>query len=114
MPKQVPYPAMLAYALPSVIEPHRLRLSIGIEIIDLLRSDRSNLEDVLSDTMRVMLDLVSEMKDDEDAYGFALDDGAIEVSPLEEYGDDISAGWSARVEFYVTDYSNRCEVPLSD
>ncbi len=107
------YPAMVVLPQPSTIQNGVITYSFSVFICDILNKDRSNVTEVYSDTSQIICDLVSEMKDKEDRYGFWLDETNVLIEPFEEAFDDVLAGWVATININVKFSGSTCGLPLS-
>ena len=106
------YPAMVVLPQPSTIQSGVITYSFSVFICDILNKDRSNVTEVYSDTSQIICDLVSEMKDKEDTYGFWLDETNVLIEPFEEAFDDVLAGWIATININVKFSGSICGLPL--
>jgi len=89
-----------------------LYLNADIYILDLVKDDRSNEIYVISDMIRVAIDLINNMKDNYDAYGFWIQKeqgGAINIQQFSEKWDDRVSGVKFNVNIEVIDDGSTCE-----
>lgn len=78
--------------------------------MDLVQKDRSNEQEVLSDTLRILLDFVAKFKKDYDDYTI---EGEVKFTPfIERFGDDVS-GWMAEIFIKVSEGLDDCAVPTN-
>lgn len=109
------YTAVILLPLPSVVQRGMLTLNFNLFVIDQLNKDRSNKDEILSDTLQVLQDYISEFADNEDIYNFTLEEGEeIPIEPLEEELDDVVAGWVATVKIKVPYSGNTCIIPVEE
>lgn len=106
------YPAVILIPSPSSIADGMITYVFTLFVIDRLNKDRSNLNDVLSDTSLIMADIVSEFNDNYDTYDFQLSEGDVGMEPLFEVFDDVVAGWVSSSLSIETRFSrNDCIIP---
>jgi len=99
------------------MKPHRykngvLYLNADIYVIDLVKDDRSNEIFVISDTMRIALDFINELKDNYSAYGFWINKtqgSEIRFEQFSEKWDDQVSGIKFNVDFEIPDDGSTCE-----
>lgn len=107
------YPAVLLIPVPGNIQQGLVKFSFELYVLDLLNGDRSNLNEVHSDTIQILNDFVAELADNEDTYGFTIDENTVSMEPIEEAFDDIVAGWVANIDVYVPNTLDDCETPFT-
>jgi hypothetical protein len=107
------YPAMILVPLTSAVESGRVVLNFNMFLTDILNKDRSNLTEIHSDTLQIIGDIISELKDDEDTYGFTLDESSVSVDPFEESFDDVLAGWIANISISFKFNGSNCILPIT-
>ncbi len=106
------YPAVILVPASSTISDGKLKFVFQIFVLDKLNKDRSNTNEVLSDTSLIMADIIAEFDDNYDTYGFMLDDPDISIDPIVEEFDDVLAGWVATNFSIQIPYGrNDCVIP---
>ncbi len=106
----VQYPLMWAVPQPSSTAQKLLNMKFSIIFADILDTDKSNEQDVLSDTMQMALDILAQLNDPDYADNFILDPNA-SLTPFTEKFDDDVAGWKADINIKINFLSDRCAVP---
>lgn len=106
------YPALIMVPQPGSMQQGMLVYNWNVFIMDILNSDGSNTDEILSDIALIFTDLVSTMKDDEDEYDFWLDDENITLDPFVEKLDDRVAGWMAPISIQVKYSGTSCGLPI--
>jgi len=104
------YPAVIMLPIPSSIQTGKINLSYNIFITDILNKDRSNLDDLYSDTLLMITDMVSFFRDNEN-LNFSLSEDTVQIEPFEEEFDDILCGWMATITLEIPYTSNTCYIP---
>ena len=104
------YPAVIMLPIPSTIQPGMVTLSYIVFITDQLNTNRENLDDIYSDTLLIMQDLISYFNDN-DIYDFSISDNPISIEPFEEQLDDILCGWRAYINIELPYTLNTCNIP---
>lgn len=105
------YPVLILLPQPSRIENGRVVLMFNIFIADILNKDQSNLDEIYSDTLLIMTDLISYFKDN-DSYEFYLNETSVTIEPFNEKFDDIVAGWMANIEIEIPNSGSTCGLPM--
>lgn len=106
------YPAIVLIPAPSTISDGKLKFNFQLFALDRLNKDRSNLNEVLSDTSLIIADIIAEFDDNYSKYGFILDEIDLEIEPIEEEFDDCLAGWVCTNFSIAIRYGrNDCVIP---
>lgn len=111
--KEHQFPMMWVYPVQSQLG-RQMNLSFDIYIIDLLKQDRSNLLDIMNQTLLIGNDVVAEYFDDEEQNDFLLNEEGVDVTPFEGEFDDFTAGFIFNIEIQVSNGLSKCEIPLND
>lgn len=86
-------------------------------VMDIVKKDKSNLPDVLSDTHQALLDFLAHLKiNGQDAVNGTLhyhlkDQPVFPVEFWDEWGDDECAGWQVEFTLWVSWDWNECAIP---
>ena len=104
------FPMMWVQPTPSVIG-KMIELNLDIYIIDLLKQDRSNLLSIMSDTLLIGNDIISEYFDSEDDFEFVVEETAVDATPFEGEFDDFTAGFLFNIQVQIAHDYSKCEVP---
>lgn len=109
------YTAVILLPVPSAIQKGQLSLTFNLFVIDQLNKDRTNKDEVLSDTLQILQDYISEFSDNEEVNGFTLnDEESISIEPFEEELDDVVAGWVATIMIKVPYSGSTCIIPKAE
>ncbi len=106
----IQYPLMWAVPQPSSTSQKLLNMKFSILFADILDPDKSNEQDVLSDTLQIALDILAQLNAPDFADDFILDPNA-NLTPFTEKFDDDVAGWKADINIKINFLSDRCAVP---
>jgi len=106
----IQYPLMWAVPQPSSTAQKLLNMKFSLIFADILDSDKSNEQDVLSDTMQIALDILAQLNNPDYTDDFILDPNA-NLTPFTEKFDDDVAGWKADINIKINFLSDRCAVP---
>jgi hypothetical protein len=110
--KENVYPAVLLIPLPSIIQQGQTVLSFELHVMDLLNKDNTNLNEVHSDTLQIINDIVAEVAEGDFSYGFNLNTESISVTPFEDTLDDRVAGWVATLDIEIANGLDDCNTPI--
>ena len=107
------YPSMLAVTYPAVIGSGMTRMSFQIFFSDIANKDRSNVNEIHSDTLQIAQDLFAYLRDNEDELGFSLATDELSLEPFSESFDDVLVGWSMLLEIDLPFAGSACNLPLN-
>lgn len=83
-----------------------------IFILDLVRPDESHLDDVMSDTLSIALDVMASLDDDDASVDiYAIPTGTLE--PAFEEFDNTWYGWHFEVKFELPWNKDTCQIPTN-
>jgi hypothetical protein len=105
----VDYPFLLADCLPSNMSTKSINLSIQLMVMDIVKKDLSNENEVLSDTLQMLEDVYIKLRDINQS-NYILSDSA-SMSPFTDSQGDEVAGWTATVTLQIPSSYNSCEIP---
>lgn len=110
------YPAVIMLPTTGNINNGQMVLSFNLFVADILNDDRTNLDDIYSDTLQIVGDIVSYFKDmyDEDDIHFYLDETNVPIEPFEEEFDDVLAGWMASINISFPYSGSICAIPKTN
>ena len=110
--KSESYPIIHVHPKPSRKNGARMYLSFDIYILDLEKQDHSNLEDILTETMNIGIDIVSffQSQNDETYY---LTNEYVTFEPFTGKFDAYLTGYIISVDFEIDENGDICSIPLS-
>ena len=94
-------------------ESSHIILGFDMLVFDLLKSDYTNLTDILNDCQLIGRDIIAYFSDTEYEYGFAINETA-NSEPFDFKFDDICAGWIFKIEVELVKPLNICAIPTID
>jgi len=106
----IQYPLMWVVPQPSNTAQKLLNMKFSLLFADIVFHDKSNEQDVLSDTQQIALDILAQLNAPEFADDFILDPIA-QLTPFTEKFDDEVAGWKVDINIKVNYLADRCAVP---
>lgn len=102
------YPLLFADVAPSNFTYKVIGLNIQLMVMDIVKKDLSNENDVLSDTLRMIEDVIIKLRDPSKIY---LIQDSISLTPfMDSQGDEV-AGWTAQITLNIPSTYNECEIP---
>lgn len=109
---ELKYPLLWTDVLPSTWSNKIFTLSLQITCIDIVSKDLSNEQDVLSDTLQILNDLISVLRQDLSySENFEIVDN-ISATPIKDsYGDEV-AGWVSNIQINIGNPYNYCISPI--
>jgi len=106
------YPAVIVLPQPSTIDKGRINIKFNLFVADLMNKDCTNLDEIYSDTLLIMTDIVSYFRNYEED-GYAILDDSINIEPFNEKFDDNLGGWMATLTFEIPYVGSTCGLPLA-
>jgi hypothetical protein len=102
------YPLLWCDVRPSTFATKVVTLAIQISVLDIVKKDLSNEQDVLSDTLQIISDVVSELRNPTE--DFIIND-SVTATPIKDSYQDEVAGWNCLISLDIANPYNRCEIP---
>ena len=106
------YPFVLCDVQPSNFSTKIVSLTISVMVMDIIKKDTSNQNEVLSDTLQILDDLIAELHNDSYVSQFIIKDD-IQARPFNDSQGDEVGGWVANLTFDISSPYNRCIVPTN-
>lgn len=106
------YPAMVMLPQSSTIVKGAANIVFNVFICDILKSDKSNMDEIYSDTLQISQDMISFFKDNDD-YDFYLDETSVNIEPTDDILDDIVCGWVSTITIQLPYSGSTCGLPIS-
>jgi|TARA_R100001163_G_scaffold19018_1_gene16814 hypothetical protein len=96
----------------------QLTYSFRLYVMDIVNKDEGNENEVLSDTLQVINDVINEFRNGSSTFGLATMQNydiqdTISCSPFTERFDNEVSGWSADIDVTVINHYNACNNPYS-
>ena len=94
---------------------HELKYRFRLFIMDLVEKDESNEQEVLSDNLQILQDIIAKLlnpTDPEDSRSYRLDTDITAEDFTERFNNEV-AGWTAELGISVDYTANRCLVPTT-
>lgn len=102
------YPLLFADVAPSNFTYKVIGLNIQLMVMDIVKKDLSNENDVMSDTLRMIEDVIIKLRDPSNIY---LIEDSISLTPfMDSQGDEV-AGWTAQITLKIPSTYNECAIP---
>lgn len=105
------YPQLFLMPVPSTLESTMANITFDMYVMDVMKQDRSNLLDVMNETLLIGSDVVANYFDNEEDYNMTLDESVINIQPFEFRFDDVLAGWIFTITLQVENNLNDCAIP---
>ena len=104
------YTAMVVLPVTSLIQKGDTEITFNIIICDIMNSDKTNKDDIYSDTLQIQQDLFATLNNaDTDWF---IDDAGFNCEPFEEQFDDILCGWISTINIKFPFIGNSCILPV--
>ena len=102
------YPVFYADVTPSNFTYKVIAVNLQIMVMDIVKKDLSNENDVLSDCLQIMEDIIIKLRDPSKVY---LIQDSISLNPFSDSQGDEVSGWTANITINIPSTYNECSVP---
>lgn len=102
------YPVFYADVAPSNFTYKVIAVNLQIMVMDIVKKDLSNENDVLSDCLQIMEDIIIKLRDPSKVY---LIQDSISLNPFSDSQGDEVSGWTANFTINIPSTYNECAVP---
>jgi hypothetical protein len=104
------YPLMFVAIGDANLTPGNVDAQMDVYFLDMLKKDRSNYLQVLSNTLKLCEDFYSTFNNNEDAYGILFTDNLVASPILFEFEDNV-IGWKLPITVEVIFNVNEYDIP---
>jgi TolB-like protein len=102
------YPVLFADVAPSNFTYKVIGLNLQIMVMDIVKKDLSNENDVISDTLQIIEDVIIELRNPSEIF---LIQDSINLTPFSDSQGDEVSGWTANITINIPSTYNSCAVP---
>ena len=106
--KPMQYPVLFADVAPSNFAYKVIGLNLQIMVMDIVKKDLSNENDVISDTLQIIEDVIIELRNPSEIF---LIQDSINLTPFSDSQGDEVSGWTANITINIPSTYNSCAVP---
>jgi hypothetical protein len=106
--KPMQYPVLFADVAPSNFTYKVIGLNLQIMVMDIVKKDLSNENDVISDTLQIIEDVIIELRNPSEVF---LIQDSINLTPFSDSQGDEVSGWTANITINIPSNYNSCAVP---
>lgn len=104
----IQYPVFYADVAPSNFTYKVIGLNLQIMVMDIVKKDLANENDVLSDCLQIIEDIIIKLRDPAKVY---LIQDSINLNPFSDSQGDEVSGWTANFTINIPSTYNECAVP---
>lgn len=104
----IQYPVLYADVAPSNFSYKVIGLNIQMMVMDIVKKDLSNENEVLSDCLQMMEDVIIELRNPSEIF---LIQDSISLTPFSDSQGDEVSGWTANITINIPSNYNSCAVP---
>lgn len=98
---------------PSTLQKNGLQMNLIFTCFDQLSEDFSNEQEVLSDTLQIIQDIITEL-DDFDTIDFQVNiENSFTITPFSHRFDSLTAGWWCSVQLQMAYPMSLCDSPVT-
>jgi len=109
--KDSQYPMVFLVPAVSTNDGHMYNMNFEMIVLDLLEEDLANKLDAMNDTLLIGNDVVANYWDNDEDYGYVLDEEGIIVSPFIGSHDAFTIGWVFDISLQIENRLNSCSTP---
>ena len=106
------FPAVILVPAMSIIADGTVKLNFNLFVCDRENDDRSNTNEIYSDTLSIIADFLAYFDSNQSRFGFTLDAEEVAIEPFEEEFDSVGTGWAANIEVTYTNPRSKCNIPI--
>ena len=110
--KDLKMPAILLQPMPTTNEIMIQQYKFRLFYIDIIEADLTTLQDVYSDSLQVLNDIVNELEYNPDIGEYILNMSST-YTPFQEKFDDLTAGNYVEITINTPRNTNRCNTPMN-
>jgi hypothetical protein len=103
------YPALWLHPKTSIIRNNEVELNFNCLLMDKQNSDKSNITEIMSDTLLLAYDLRTYLNDG--SFDEIYIDGDNTIEPFDERFGDLVAGWNYNLKINLQVHSTVCDIP---
>jgi hypothetical protein len=104
----IQYPVLYADVAPSNFSYKVIGLNLQMMVMDIVKKDLSNENDVLSDCLQIIEDVIIELRNPSEIF---LIQDSISLTPFSDSQGDEVSGWTANITISIPSNYNSCAVP---
>jgi hypothetical protein len=105
------YPLLWADVTPASFGTKTISLNLQLTCIDMVSKDLINERDVLSDTLQILSDVITIIRQEPDYFNLFIISESAQASPIKDHYQDEVAGWVSNISLEIENAYNACIVP---
>lgn len=111
--KEITYTTVITTALNAVVNPNDVTVSLQMFVLDKVLKDKANYEEVESNTLAVLGDIVNYIQGNGDEFRYARLSNSPTATKVEERAFDVVDGWQVTLNFKLQKSNGTCFVPIN-
>lgn len=109
---ELKYPLLWADVIPAQFGTKTIDLNLQLTCVDMVSKGLENEQDVLSDTLQILSDVVTTIRQDPTYFDMFIISESLSASPIKDHYQDEVAGWVCNVTLQIENAYDLCAVPI--
>lgn len=110
---ELKYPLLWADVVPAQFSTKTIDLNLQLTCVDMVSKGLENEQDVLSDTLQILSDVVTILRQDPTYFNMFIINESLSATPIKDHYQDEVAGWVCNVTLQIENAYNMCIVPIN-
>ena len=109
---ELKYPLLWADVIPAQFGTKTIDLNLQLTCVDMVSKGLENEKDVLSDTLQILSDVVTTIRQDPSYFDMFIISESLSATPIKDHYQDEVAGWVCNVTLQIENAYDLCAVPI--
>lgn len=109
---ELKYPLLWADVIPAQFGTKTIDLNLQLTCVDMVSKGLENEQDVLSDTLQILSDVVTTIRQDPTYFDMFIISESLSATPIKDHYQDEVAGWVCNVTLQIENAYDLCAVPI--
>lgn len=109
---ELKYPLLWADVIPAQFGTKTIDLNLQLTCVDMVSKGLENEQDVLSDTLQILSDVVTTIRQDPTYFDLFIISESLSATPIKDHYQDEVAGWVCNVTLQIENAYDLCAVPI--
>ena len=109
---ELKYPLLWADVIPAQFGTKTIDLNLQLTCVDMVSKGLENEQDVLSDTLQILSDVVTTIRQDPTYFDMFIISESLSASPIKDHYQDEVAGWVCNITLQIENAYDLCAVPI--
>jgi hypothetical protein len=110
---ELKYPLLWCDVIPAAFGTKTIDLNLQLTCVDMVSKGLENEQDVLSDTLQILSDVVTIIRQDSTYFDMFEINESLTATPIKDHYQDEVAGWVCTISLEIENAYNLCVVPIT-